>query len=142
MTRLIRHVDPGDGNPGLVCISCQVRVHRALWERYSRSVLQRRRTTHTTRRSGGRPGQQDGCTSTVGLAGCGSGEFRLVDILPTWSWMGSILLAIIGAAEWLALRRWVSWLWIAPTSIGMAVGLTAGAALVDRHDPPYPAPRD
>src|ERR671911_680596 len=38
---------------------------------------------------------------------------------------------IIGAAEWFALRRWVSWLWIAATSIGMAVGLTAGAALVD-----------
>jgi len=37
---------------------------------------------------------------------------------------------IIGAAEWFALRRWVSWLWIAATSIGMAVGLTAGAALV------------
>jgi len=30
-----------------------------------------------------------------------------------------------------ALRRWVSWLWIAATALGMAVGLTAGAALVD-----------
>jgi hypothetical protein len=38
---------------------------------------------------------------------------------------------IIGAAEWFALRRWVSWLWIVATSIGMAAGLTAGAALVD-----------
>jgi hypothetical protein len=38
---------------------------------------------------------------------------------------------IIGAAEWFALRRWVSWLWIPATSIGMAAGLTAGAALVD-----------
>jgi hypothetical protein len=38
---------------------------------------------------------------------------------------------IIGSAEWFALRRWVSWLWIAATSIGMAAGLTAGAALVD-----------
>ena len=37
---------------------------------------------------------------------------------------------VIGAAEWFALRRWVSWLWIAATSIGMAAGLTAGAALV------------
>jgi hypothetical protein len=38
---------------------------------------------------------------------------------------------VIGAAEWFALRRWVSWLWIAATSIGMAAGLIAGAALVD-----------
>jgi hypothetical protein len=38
---------------------------------------------------------------------------------------------VIGAAEWFALRRWVSWLWIVATSIGMAAGLTAGAALVD-----------
>jgi hypothetical protein len=37
---------------------------------------------------------------------------------------------VIGAAEWFALRRWVSWLWIPATSIGMAAGLTAGAALV------------
>src|SRR5919106_5051453 len=33
--------------------------------------------------------------------------------------------------EWFALRRWVSWLWIPATTIGMAAGLTAGAALVD-----------
>jgi hypothetical protein len=38
---------------------------------------------------------------------------------------------VIGAAEWFALRRWVSWLWIAATSLGMAAGLTAGAAVVD-----------
>ena len=44
---------------------------------------------------------------------------------------GLIAGLVIGAAEWLALRRWVSWLWIAATSIGMAVGLTAGAAVVD-----------
>jgi hypothetical protein len=44
---------------------------------------------------------------------------------------GLIAGAIIGAAEWFALRRWVSWLWIAATSVGMAAGLTAGAALVD-----------
>src|SRR5438034_11771660 len=43
---------------------------------------------------------------------------------------GLIAGLIIGAAEWFALRRWVSWLWIVATSIGMAVGLTAGAALV------------
>ena len=44
---------------------------------------------------------------------------------------GLIAGAIIGAAEWYALRHWVSWLWIPATSAGMAVGLAAGAALVD-----------
>jgi hypothetical protein len=44
---------------------------------------------------------------------------------------GLITGAVIGAAEWFALRRWVSWLWIAATTVGMAAGLTAGAALVD-----------
>jgi hypothetical protein len=44
---------------------------------------------------------------------------------------GFIAGLVIGAAEWFVLRRWVSWLWIAATSIGMAAGLIAGAALVD-----------
>ncbi len=44
---------------------------------------------------------------------------------------GLIAGAIIGAAEWFALRKWVSWLWIPATSVGMAAGLAAGAALVD-----------
>jgi len=44
---------------------------------------------------------------------------------------GLIAGAIIGAAEWFVLRRWVSWLWIPATSAGMAVGLAGGAALVD-----------
>jgi hypothetical protein len=44
---------------------------------------------------------------------------------------GLIAGLVIGAAEWFALRRWVSWLWIAATSIGMAAGLTVGAAVVD-----------
>jgi hypothetical protein len=44
---------------------------------------------------------------------------------------GVIAGAIVGAAQWLALRRLVPRIWIAATSIGMAVGLTAGAALVD-----------
>ena len=44
---------------------------------------------------------------------------------------GLITGAIIGAAEWFALRRWVSWLWIPATTAGMALGLAAGAALVD-----------
>jgi hypothetical protein len=44
---------------------------------------------------------------------------------------GLIAGAIIGAAEWWALRQWVSWIWIPATTVGMAVGLVAGAALVD-----------
>ena len=44
---------------------------------------------------------------------------------------GLIAGLVIGAAEWFVLRRWVSWLWIAATSIGMAAGLAAGAALVN-----------
>jgi hypothetical protein len=44
---------------------------------------------------------------------------------------GLIAAAIIGAAQWLALRSLVPWLWIVATSVGMAVGLTAGAAIVD-----------
>jgi hypothetical protein len=43
---------------------------------------------------------------------------------------GFIAGLVIGAAEWFVLRRWVSRLWIPATSIGMAAGLTAGAALV------------
>jgi hypothetical protein len=44
---------------------------------------------------------------------------------------GLIAGVVIGAAEWFALRQWISWLWIPATSIGMAAGLTVGAALVD-----------
>lgn len=44
---------------------------------------------------------------------------------------GLIAGAIIGAAEWFALRRWVSWLWIPATTAGMAIGLAIGAALAD-----------
>lgn len=44
---------------------------------------------------------------------------------------GLIAGAVIGAAEWFALRQRVSWLWIPATTVGMAVGLTVGAALVD-----------
>jgi hypothetical protein len=44
---------------------------------------------------------------------------------------GLIAGVIIGAAEWFALRRWVSWLWIPATAVGMALGLAASAALVD-----------
>jgi len=44
---------------------------------------------------------------------------------------GLIAGAIIGAAQWLALRPFTSWLWIVATSFGMAAGLTAGAALVN-----------
>ncbi|HET6713341.1 MAG TPA: hypothetical protein VFI59_06505 [Actinomycetota bacterium] len=44
---------------------------------------------------------------------------------------GIIVGAVIGAAEWFALRKRVSWLWIPATIAGMAVGLVAGAAIVD-----------
>ncbi|HEY7594463.1 MAG TPA: hypothetical protein VH969_15035 [Actinophytocola sp.] len=44
---------------------------------------------------------------------------------------GLVAGAIIGAAEWFALRRWVSWAWIVATGVGMPLGLAAGAALVD-----------
>ena len=44
---------------------------------------------------------------------------------------GLVAGAVVGAAQWLALRRLVPWIWIAATSIGMAAGLTLGAALVD-----------
>jgi hypothetical protein len=44
---------------------------------------------------------------------------------------GLIAGAIIGAAQWLALRPLVPWAWLVATTVGTAAGLTAGAALVD-----------
>ena len=44
---------------------------------------------------------------------------------------GLIAGAVIGAAQWFALRQAVSWPWIAATSLGMAAGLAVGAAVVD-----------
>jgi hypothetical protein len=44
---------------------------------------------------------------------------------------GLIAGAVVGTAQWLALRQSVPWLWIAATSLGMSVGLAIGAALVD-----------
>lgn len=44
---------------------------------------------------------------------------------------GLIAGAVIGGAQWLALKQIVPWIWIAATSVGMAVGLTVGAAIVD-----------
>jgi hypothetical protein len=44
---------------------------------------------------------------------------------------GLIAGAVVGAAQWLALRQFVPWLWIAATSLGMGVGLAVGAAVVD-----------
>lgn len=44
---------------------------------------------------------------------------------------GLIAGMIFGAVEWFALRLWVSWLWVPATAVGMALGLAAGAALVD-----------
>ena len=43
---------------------------------------------------------------------------------------GLIVGAVIGAAEWFAIRKRVSWLWIPATIAGMAIGLVIGAALV------------
>jgi hypothetical protein len=54
-----------------------------------------------------------------------------VDSVGTALLGGLIAGASIGAAEWFALRRWISWLWIPATTVGMAGGLTAGAAVVD-----------
>ena len=51
---------------------------------------------------------------------------------------GVIVGAVVGTAEWFALRKRISWLWIPATIAGMAIGLVAGAALVgygiDRGD--------
>lgn len=44
---------------------------------------------------------------------------------------GLIAGAVIGTAQWVALRRLVPPIWILATSAGMAVGLTIGAGLVD-----------
>jgi hypothetical protein len=46
---------------------------------------------------------------------------------------GLIAGAVIGAAQWFALRPLVPWIWIGATSVGMAVGLAVGAGLVDYH---------
>ena len=54
-----------------------------------------------------------------------------VDSVGTAVAAGLIAGAIIGAAQWFVLRRRISWLWIAATSVGLAVGLAAGAALVN-----------
>ena len=43
---------------------------------------------------------------------------------------GLIVGAVIGTAEWFALRKRISWLWIPATIAGMGVGLVVGAALV------------
>jgi hypothetical protein len=44
---------------------------------------------------------------------------------------GLIVGAVVGAAQWFALRRHVPWSWIPATTVGMAVGLVAGAGVVD-----------
>jgi hypothetical protein len=44
---------------------------------------------------------------------------------------GLIVGAVIGAAEWFALRQWISRLWIPATIAGMTLGLVVGAAVVD-----------
>ncbi len=54
-----------------------------------------------------------------------------VDSIGTALLGGLVAGVVAGAAQWLALRRVVSWLWILATSVGMGVGLAVGAALVD-----------
>jgi hypothetical protein len=54
-----------------------------------------------------------------------------VDSVATAITGGVIAGAVIGAAEWFVLRERISWLWIPATAVGMAIGLAAGAALVD-----------
>lgn len=44
---------------------------------------------------------------------------------------GLIAGAIFGGSQWFVLRQTVSWLWIPATAAGTAIGLAAGAALVD-----------
>jgi hypothetical protein len=44
---------------------------------------------------------------------------------------GLIAGAVVGTAQWLALRQFVPWHWIAATSLGMGAGLAVGAAVVD-----------
>jgi hypothetical protein len=44
---------------------------------------------------------------------------------------GLIAGTVVGAAQWLALRQFVPWVWIAGTSVGMSAGLAIGAAAVD-----------
>ena len=44
---------------------------------------------------------------------------------------GLIAGAIVGTAQWLALKQFVAWHWIAATSLGMGAGLAVGAAVVD-----------
>ncbi|HEX5937895.1 MAG TPA: hypothetical protein VFZ75_09455 [Actinomycetota bacterium] len=44
---------------------------------------------------------------------------------------GLIVGAVVGGAEWFVLRQRVSWLWVPATIAGVAVGLVAGAAIVD-----------
>jgi hypothetical protein len=54
-----------------------------------------------------------------------------VDSAATAVMGGLIAGAIIGTAQWLALRPLVAWTWIPATSVGMAAGLAVGTALVD-----------
>ena len=44
---------------------------------------------------------------------------------------GLIAGAIVGAAQWLALKQFVAWHWIVATSLGLGAGLAVGAAVVD-----------
>jgi hypothetical protein len=94
--------------------------------------------TRTTRGTWLRPGQHPGGLWPVAiLLGFPIGGLIADLVVDGVDSVGAALAAgviagvIIGAAEWFALRKWVSWLWIPATTVGMALGLAAGAALVD-----------
>ena len=44
---------------------------------------------------------------------------------------GLVAGAIVGTAQWLALKQFVAWHWIVATSLGLGGGLAIGAAVVD-----------
>jgi hypothetical protein len=44
---------------------------------------------------------------------------------------GLIAGAIVGTAQWLALKQFLAWHWIVATSLGLGAGLAVGAAVVD-----------
>jgi hypothetical protein len=44
---------------------------------------------------------------------------------------GLIAGAVVGTAQWLALKQFMAWHWIAATSLGLGAGLAVGAAVVD-----------
>jgi len=85
--------------------------------------------TSTARGTWLRPGRHPGVLWPVAiLLGFPIGGFIADLVVDGVDSVGAALAAglitgvIIGAAGWLALRKWVSWLWIPATTAGMALG--------------------